>query len=207
MRECTLLAITVAMLVSGCSKHAVGGKTEPEQDKTAMAPSVPGTPKESAPGAPVQAGPSGSQLNSGLWETTLTINSAKAINVTGDSGTGSLDEFGDIKLTPTTTKKLKTCLSSDEAAKVAPAMMSGTGLSSCRWEKLDTPPGAVSGTLTCGQPQNGEVMRVELTGAMLPNLIGTQLHVTIGDPAGAHVVSEATMQGERVGDCTAASPK
>ena len=206
MRTLARVSMAAALMLVGCAKHDSGRHDGDARKDVANGVARPLT-LPSPPGATIGAatGDSASsdsaRLQPGLWETTFTVNSFKAINVLADTTT--TDAFGDVLLTTPEPRKTKACLSADDAAKGAPALMSGSGLASCRWMKLTTPPGSIDGSLICGQPTDHDAVRADVTGALLPNLFGTQLHMTIGDPAGSHIVGEAMMQGQRVGDCTA----
>lgn len=206
MRNFLIVGGAIALALTGCSNQNSASADKSGRDELKSAPTssassnhqiLPSLPPPINPTATV----TGSKLSPGMWETTLTINSAKGIDMSGGTQPGSVDGFGDMPLTPSTARKQRVCITADDAAKGAPAMISGTDLASCRWDKLDTAPGSISGKLICGGATDRDMTHIDVTGAMLPNLIGTQLHITVGDPAGAHVVSEAMMQGERVGDC------
>ncbi|MEO5866193.1 MAG: DUF3617 family protein [Sphingomonas sp.] len=211
MRIPIFLGLTAAVVLAGCAKHDGGaGKTATNGNSTMPGlPPLPGsgTGSGSVGGGGGTSGVTGNTpLQPGMWETTFSVNSFKAINLRPEDTGGAADAFGDVPFTPPPSRHDKICLSAAEAAKGAPAMMSGSGLPSCRWEKLATPPGSIEGALICGQPTDHNVVRASVTGALLPNLIGTHLSMTIGDPAGVHMVGDAMMQGQRVGDCPSGAP-
>ena len=209
MRPVSLLILFAVIALSACAKsdHDVRTVEKTPETSNGNAVTLPGPP----PFPEAQSATNGSSamsgvttawpLQAGLWETTFTMNSAKGVNMSSAATGGAADSSGNLRLRTGPSHKTRMCITAQDVADGAPAMMSGNTFGSCRWDKFDITPGAVSGTLLCSPMANSSALRAEVTGALMPNLFGTQLHLTIGDPAGTPVVVEAMMQGQRLGDC------